>query len=517
MAEELLGRGLRDPRRRHRPRLPAPRERGGADAHGPRRASSRRSGCTTGCSQLRGEKMAKSVGNIALLPDVAGPAGAATRCCCSSPAGHYRQPIQYSRRDADPGARAVRRHPRGRRARWSPGPSPDGARRAPRRVLRRAGRRLQHARARSPHVARVGPRRANRREGVGRRATCARCSASSGSTNLLEADAGAGARGPRELLAAAPGRAGEPQDFAEADRLRDELAAPRLGGPRHARGRRARRPRAVSGKRRPPPRAPRVARGQAPDLSPLRAATRSHEALRAGPPADPCTSVWATARAARRASRGWRRRSRGSGGRRAVGRRARPRSRAPTRTRASSPRSSRTRTPTPARAARGARPADRRARRGPGSAEPRRDRPHRRGGGRDRPRDRRAALGAEVTPRRLQGVGRRGRAPADRPGAQHRRLPGRREGAPACWVYGAGGRRTRALRPSPTTAAASCSSWAPRARACARGCAASCDALVALPLRGRIESLNVSAAAAVLLYQASRNRGELTTRRMRPR
>ena len=30
--------------------------------------------------------------------------------------------------------------------------------------------------------------------------------------------------------------------------------------------------------------------------------------------------------------------------------------------------------------------------------------------------------------------------------------------------------------------------------------------LVALPLRGRIESLNVSAAAAVLLYQAARNR-----------
>ncbi len=35
--------------------------------------------------------------------------------------------------------------------------------------------------------------------------------------------------------------------------------------------------------------------------------------------------------------------------------------------------------------------------------------------------------------------------------------------------------------------------------------AASCDALVAIPLRGRIESLSVSAAAAVLLYAASRN------------
>ncbi len=36
--------------------------------------------------------------------------------------------------------------------------------------------------------------------------------------------------------------------------------------------------------------------------------------------------------------------------------------------------------------------------------------------------------------------------------------------------------------------------------------AASCDALVAIPLRGRIDSLSVSAAAAVLLYAACRGR-----------
>ncbi len=42
--------------------------------------------------------------------------------------------------------------------------------------------------------------------------------------------------------------------------------------------------------------------------------------------------------------------------------------------------------------------------------------------------------------------------------------------------------------------------------------AASCDALVRLPLRGRIESLNVSAAAAALLYGILQRRGEpLTT------
>ena len=37
--------------------------------------------------------------------------------------------------------------------------------------------------------------------------------------------------------------------------------------------------------------------------------------------------------------------------------------------------------------------------------------------------------------------------------------------------------------------------------------ARSCDELVALPLRGRIESLNVSAAAAALLYEITRQRG----------
>ena len=36
--------------------------------------------------------------------------------------------------------------------------------------------------------------------------------------------------------------------------------------------------------------------------------------------------------------------------------------------------------------------------------------------------------------------------------------------------------------------------------------AAACDDLVALPLRGRIGSLNVSATAAVLLYEIARHR-----------
>ena len=38
--------------------------------------------------------------------------------------------------------------------------------------------------------------------------------------------------------------------------------------------------------------------------------------------------------------------------------------------------------------------------------------------------------------------------------------------------------------------------------------AASCDELVALPMRGRISSLNVSAAAAALLYGILQLRGD---------
>jgi len=34
-----------------------------------------------------------------------------------------------------------------------------------------------------------------------------------------------------------------------------------------------------------------------------------------------------------------------------------------------------------------------------------------------------------------------------------------------------------------------------------------CDALVSIPLAGQVESLNVSVAAAVLLYEARRQRG----------
>ncbi len=80
------------------------------------------------------------------------------------------------------------------------------------------------------------------------------------------------------------------------------------------------------------------------------------------------------------------------------------------------------------------------------------------------------------------------------------RLPGQAKAA-GCWCYGAdrGG-------PWPTTASTTparwCSCWAPRAGGCGPRVAAGCDAIVSIPMRGRIDSLSVSAAAAVLLYAA---------------
>ena len=66
------------------------------------------------------------------------------------------------------------------------------------------------------------------------------------------------------------------------------------------------------------------------------------------------------------------------------------------------------------------------------------------------------------------------------------------------WVYGASPTASRTT--SPTTAAGSCWSSGPRGRGCGRASPAACDELIALPVRGRVESLNVSTAAAALVY-----------------
>ena len=137
--------------------------------------------------------------------------------------GHYRQPIAYSRERLDAAARERRARPRGGAPPARRATRPEDL--APLRdaLLRRPGRRLQHragaGRACSTGSAR--PTAARRRSATPHLREMLDVLALD---NLLDADAGppAGAR--------RAGRAGAPQaraarDFAEADRLRDELRA----------------------------------------------------------------------------------------------------------------------------------------------------------------------------------------------------------------------------------------------------------------------------------------------------
>ena len=186
LAHRVLGDGgevararVRDPRRRPRPRLPAPRERARAVAQRSA-ASSRSSGCTTGCCSFTGEKMSKSLGNVVTIRealDECGPRDAARllpdRATGASRSTSRRRRWRRPRRGPRASARssATRRSPAARRR--------VGALRG------RARRRLQHARGARDHARLARPR-----------AACAERSASSGSASLAEAEE-APARGRR--------------------------------------------------------------------------------------------------------------------------------------------------------------------------------------------------------------------------------------------------------------------------------------------------------------------------------
>jgi 23S rRNA (guanosine2251-2'-O)-methyltransferase len=79
-----------------------------------------------------------------------------------------------------------------------------------------------------------------------------------------------------------------------------------------------------------------------------------------------------------------------------------------------------------------------------------------------------------------------------------------------CWVYGAAAEGDTPYR-SPDYRGGVVLVLGAEGRGLRPRVAKTCDALVALPLRGRIESLNVSATAAVLLYEILQQRLDATT------
>jgi 23S rRNA (guanosine2251-2'-O)-methyltransferase len=82
--------------------------------------------------------------------------------------------------------------------------------------------------------------------------------------------------------------------------------------------------------------------------------------------------------------------------------------------------------------------------------------------------------------------------------------------AAGCWVYGAAAEGSTPYR-SPDYRGGVVLVLGAEGRGLRPRVAGACDALVSVPLRGRIESLNVSATAAVLLYEILQQRLDATT------
>ena len=79
-----------------------------------------------------------------------------------------------------------------------------------------------------------------------------------------------------------------------------------------------------------------------------------------------------------------------------------------------------------------------------------------------------------------------------------------------CWVYGAAaGGRTRYDQPDYTGGVVAV--LGAEGKGLRQRVASMCDDLVSLPLKGKIESLNVSATAAVLLYEMLQQRLDAST------
>ena len=149
------------------------------------------------------------------------------------------------------------------------------------------------------------------------------------------------------------------------------------------------------------------------------------------------------------------------------------------------------------------RAADRRARPGHRPAQPRRGDPERRGGRRHRHRPARRQLGAGDAGGR-PGVGRGGRAPAGRGRHQPLAVPEGDQGAAALGLCGGRGRDAHV--PGATCPGDLTLVFGAEGKGLRPLVRKTCDAAVSIPLAGQVESLNVSVAAAVLLYEARRQR-----------
>ena len=467
MAEELLGVGFDIHGGGNDLDLPPSRERGRADARGARRASSRRSGCTTGCSSSAARRWPRASATSRSLADALERWGrdALVLFFCS---GHYRQPIQYSDETMRAGAGRRAAPPRGRRGCWR------RARR--RRTWRPLRERFFAALADDFNTAEAlaavwdWVRESNRRGGVGD-ADLREMLGVLGLDNLLDAAAADGEpdAAARELLERRERRA-------RRARLRRGRSAARRAGrasgwqvrdsPARAR---ARARRAVSGgRRRRRARPPGPLR---PQRGPRGPARRAGASTACGRPRGAAREPWlAGGRDVPVDDRRRRRDRPPRGQRRPPGRlRARPtRTRTPTRPRCWPPAA-----------------ADRRPRRGPGPAEPRRRSCRTAEARRRRRRGDLRAPRRRGHRRRGQGLGRGGRAPAGRAGAQPGRLPRRGQGRPA-----AGATERPPTAPSPTSEPDYRGSRRARPRRRGTGLrprvAALCDALVALPMRGRL-------------------------------
>jgi cysteinyl-tRNA synthetase len=172
-----------------------------------------------GMLELTGEKMAKSVGNIRSLADVLDQYGGPALVMYFS-GGHYRQPIAFS---DDLMQEAQRANDRIREAgrRLVPGPSPDALR--PYRDAFFAALRNDFNTPEARAALFNWVREANRSEPPVGDADLREMLTVLGLESLLEARAGA----PPEAVELAGRRdaARKARDFAEADRLRDELRA----------------------------------------------------------------------------------------------------------------------------------------------------------------------------------------------------------------------------------------------------------------------------------------------------